>query len=226
MKVKTEVKMEQSGRRLNVKVKENNILSKNDFFEAVTGITTATPVSSKSKSTMLVLTPPESIKKLVDEVVKWKKIEKEAKAEKEFRETEVVDWTKNVQDEKALKGQFQKSYKVAGFKENLTYVSSDYFSAIKEENISDLQKIFGNSFSEFIQKKVTVSLNEEVMSSPELQAELMSFLPGEKFKKFFSAVSEYKTVDGFDQKIFSLQDKSSIENVREFVKQKRASLKA
>jgi len=209
MKVKTE------------QVKKN--LSKNEFFEAVTGVTTSAPSNAKASS-IITISPSEPVKTLVDEIVKWKKIEKEAKAEKESREIVVVDWTQNFQDEKALKGQFQKSYKVAGFKESLTYVSTDYFSAIKEESIPDLQKIFGDSFGEFIQKKVTVSLNEEVMSNPDLQKELMTFIPVKKFKEFFTAIAGYSTVDGFDQKIFSLK-KSEIEKVRELVKQKRASLR-
>lgn len=204
-------------------MKKTDKINKNEFFEAVTGITTSAPAKTKASS-MITVSPPEPVKTLVDEIVKWKKIEKEAKAEKESREVDVVDWTQNFQDEKALRGQFQKSYKVAGFKESLTYVSTDYFSAIKEESIPDLQKIFGNSFEEFIQKKVTVSLNEEVMSNPVLQKELMSFIPVEKFKEFFTAIAGYSTVDGFDQKIFSLK-KPEIEKVRELVKQKRASLR-
>lgn len=197
-------------------------ISKNNFFEAVTGVAVA-KTTGKKENGMAYLSPPDAIRTKVDEIVEWKKKEKEAKAEKESREVDIIDWAKEKQDKDAFAGNFQKSYKIKGFAETITFVSSDRFSNIVADNVSALQNALGKKFDEFVEKKMTVLLKEEVLKDESLQKELME-LVGDKFQTFFRSEISYKPVDGFDKKIFSLA-KNVVEKVREFIQQAKPSLR-
>jgi hypothetical protein len=199
-------------------------VSKNDFFEAVTGVATAKTATGKKDNGMLMLSPPEAIRKAVDEIVSWKKKEKEAKAEKESREVDIIDWVKEKQDKDGFSNNFQKSYRVQGINETITFVSSDRFSNITAENVPTLQTVLGKKFDEFVEKKMTVSLKEEVLRDEALQQELMNLIGKDKFQTFFRSEISYKPVDGFDKKLFSL-GKTVVEKVREFIQQAKPSLR-
>lgn len=199
-------------------------MTKNDFFEAVHGVTATKPSNGK-KDKMETLSPPDEIKKKVDEIVKWKTEEKKAKAERETREFTVIEWAQGVQEKEAFEGNYQKSFRIPGVKELVTFVTADKFSAIKPEDVEPLKEVLGPKFKELITQKTIVALKAEVLSDPALQAELMSLLGGkEKFSKFFISETTFLTMDGFDQKRFSLP-KKIYEKVMEFVKQSKPSIK-
>jgi len=217
------------------KVKEEpsvRVSKGNDFFEAIEGVSTTK--AKKEKDKMMTLAPPEKIRKMVDEVVHWKQKEKEAKAEKEASEVDVLAWVKERQDTDGFNNDFQKSYRVQGIKDTVTYVSSDKFSPIKPEDLPTLREAIGKRFDELIEKQTTVMLREEVVSGPrsqELQSELMGLFKTvygdefkEKFQAFFIAETAYLATDGFDRKLYTLSRKI-VERVRDLVKQTKASLK-
>ena len=206
--------------------------SKNEFFEALTGVS-VTKENGQKKDKMITLTPTERLKKMVDEIVAFKKAEKQAKAERESREVDVIAFAKEKQDEDGFRkpSNFQKSYRIQGNKELITFVSNDSFSAIGEADKKALEAILGQSFSTFIEKKMIVSLNEIVTLDETLQKELVEMFRHkygdswlEKFKVFFTSETKYLTVDGFDRKIFDLSPKV-VEKIREHVSQKKPSLK-
>jgi len=198
-------------------------MSKNDFFAAVHEV--SAPKTTNSKNDKIpTLIPPDEIRAKVDEVVKWKAEEKKAKAEKETREFAIIEWAKDYQDNEAFRNNYQKSYRISGVNDMVTFVTSDKFSAIRPEDVKLLQDILGPKFNEYITQKMTVALKEEVLSNPDLQAELMSLIPRDKFSKFFVAETTFVTVDGFDRKRYSL-GKKLFEKVMEFVKQTKPSIK-
>lgn len=203
---------------------EEKRISKNEFFEAITGVSVTKSGQKKENNKIPTVIPPDKLRKQVDELVEWKKKEKEAKAEKESREVDLIDWTKEKQDIDGLKGDFKKSYRIQGVEETVTFVSGDRFSSINSEDIPVLQEIFGDRFNEFMEKKITVSLNEEVMNDSNLQIELMSMIPKEKFKKFFKSETTFSPVSDFDRKIYSF-GKKILSQIRDLVKQAKPSLR-
>lgn len=252
--VKGEKKMKESkGRRIELeaeevvthvsatkKAKKTEVpptMSKNDFLEIVTSVST-TKVTTTTKNGISTLTPPEAkegeidYREVVDSIVKWKKVEKEAKAERETREAELIDYVKPIQEEDGFNGKYQKSYYVQGIKEQVTYVSADKFSAPKEEDIGKLQTILGNDFTKVIQSKIELCVRDEVFSNKALQKELMDLMPKnpdgsinkEIFGKFFVAKTEWFVTDGFDQKRFTLPKKVFCK-VMEILRQTKPSIK-
>jgi len=216
-------------RKIRVEEKQEEqpkLQSKNEFFEAVAGV--AVPVSKTGhKDKMVTLTPPEKIRKLVDEVVEEKKNEKEAKAAKETAEVDVLEWMQIQQDADGFAQNFQKSYRIQGIKEMVTYVSSDKFSKINPDDIAVLKEALGKKFEEMIQKKLTITVLESVINGPncqELQTELLDRIGKENFPKFFKAETVYLPADEFDRKLYSFS-KKIVEQVRNFVKQAKSSLK-
>jgi hypothetical protein len=156
--------------------------------------------------------------------VQWKKREKEAKAEKEAREVDIIEFGMKKYEDDGFGNNFQKSFRIKGVIELVTFVSSDKFSAIKEEDLPQLKEILGSKFEEMIQKKQSVSIKDDVMSNPNLQKELMSYVPKDKFGTFFQSNTYYVATDGFDRKLFSLGRKVA-EKIRELVKQAKPSLR-
>jgi len=207
-------------------MKEQELQSKNEFFEAVAGA--SVPVlKTGHKDKMVTLTPPEKIRKLIDEVVEAKKEEKEAKAAKETAEVDVLDWMQIQQDADGFSQNFQKSYRIQGIKEMVTYVSSDKFSKINPDDITVLKEAFGKKFEEMIQKKLTITVLDSVINGPncqELQTELLERIGKENFPKFFKAETVYLPADEFDRKLYSFS-KKIVEQVRNLVRQAKSSLK-
>lgn len=200
--------------------------SKNEFFEAVAGASVTVPKTGH-KDKMITLTPPEKIRKLVDEVVEAKKEEKEAKAEKETAEVDILEWVQNQQDADGFAGNFQKSYRIMGVKEMVTYVTSDKFSRINPDDITTLKEALGKKFDEMIEKKIIITVLDTVINGPnsqELQKELLEKIGKENFPKFFKAETVFLPADAFDKRLFSFT-KKVVEQVRSLVKQAKASLK-
>jgi len=205
---------------------------KRGFADAVASVATTAPATKKANG-MITLTPPTeyhvegeekpvNLRKLIDQFVEEKGKEKKAKAEKEYAETEILKWTREQQDAYAVKGNFQKSFKVLGEKETVTFVSSDKFSPIGEANAASLKEVMGKKFEELIIQKTTVLIKEEVLTDESLQEELMELI-GDNFSKFFTASVVSVPVDDFDQKIYTMGPK--VAQVRQLVKQTKPALK-
>jgi hypothetical protein len=205
---------------------------KRGFADAVASVATTAPVTKKANG-MITLTPPTeyhvegeekpvNLRKLIDQFVEEKGKEKKAKAEKEYAETEILKWTREQQDAYAVKGNFQKSFKVLGEKETVTFVSSDKFSPIGEANIEGLKEVMGKKFEELIIQKTTVLIKEEVLTDESLQEELMELI-GDNFSKFFTASVVSVPVEDFDQKIYTMGPR--VAQVRQLVKQTKPALK-
>lgn len=200
-------------------------MNKNDFFAAVHA-TAAKPTTSSngSKDKMKVLAPSDALKRTVDELVEWKRKLKEAEAEKDSREAEVINYVLPIQDEDGFGHNYQKSYRIQGVDQVVTYVSSDKFSNIKPEDIEPVKNLLGTRFSEFVEEKVGVALKDEVLSNVELQRELMDKLGAENFGRYFKSTITYIPTEGLDKKLYSLPRKV-VESLRVFLKKAKPSVR-
>jgi len=234
MKQKTKVQSEEKEKRMlrpvSEKVEEKTVEEKkvvetggDDFLEAIASISGPKVVKEK-KDKMETIVPSESLRIKIDEFVEAKKKEKEFKAAKENRESDILEYANEKYESNGLNGNFQKSFRLQGVKETVTFVSSDKFSSIKPEEIAVLKELLGDRYAELIEAKTSVSIKEEVFSNPELRKELISYVPKDVFAKFFKAETYYSTTDGFDRKIFTLP-KKTFDKIRSMLKQAKASLK-
>ena len=166
----------------------------------------------------------KSVRKAVDEIVAAKKAMKEAKAVLETKEAEVIGHVLPIYEQDGMKGDFHKSYYVAGETNTVTFVTADKFSAPKNEEIPELQEALGDKFDEVIKKETEIKLRPEIFTNKTLQSELMKLVPKERFGEFFAAETTWSVSDGFDQKRFSLP-KKIYEKVMGILKQSKPSIK-
>jgi len=199
-------------------------MAKNSFFAAVHSTTVKQPTTTNGKDKMKVLSPSDALRKTVDELVEWKRKLKEAEAEKDSREAEVINYVLPIQDEDGFGHNYQKSYRVQGVDQVVTFVSSDKFSNVKPEDIEPVKNLLGERFSELVEEKVAVTLKDEVMTNVELQKDLMDLIGAENFGKFFQSKVSYVATEGLDRKLFSLPRKV-VFSLRVFLKKSKPSIK-
>lgn len=199
-------------------------MSKNDFFAAVHGaaVQPSEPKAKKDKVPSIPLNEDQKV--AIDSIVKWKKAEKEAKAEREALEQDIISYVLPLQEDMGFGHAYAKSFRLNGKSETITFVTSDRFSEINSEDLPTIKNLLGDRYSEFVKENLSVSFSDELLSNVELQKELMGYVPADLFKKFFTSKIRYNFTDGFDEKRFSLprQIWSSLKN---FVKQAKPSLK-
>jgi uncharacterized membrane protein YheB (UPF0754 family) len=195
----------------------------NDFFSALnsTKVETATKAT---KDKISVLTPENDLRQNVDEYVEWKNREKEAKAEKESRETSILEYAEKIRDDEGFNGNYQKSYRVAGINSVVTVVSADKFSKIRDEDIPQIKELLGKRVDEFIQTKPKVSLRGEIFTDEKLQNELMKLIPKERFGEFFVSTADTTVTEGYDKKVYTLSRKI-VEALRQLIKQAKPSVR-
>jgi hypothetical protein len=205
-------------------------LDKDEFLSAVTSVNISKEPTKKTNG-IQTLVPSEKLRTIVDEIVQYKRTEKESKAERETREAKIVEYVQPIQEQHGWNGEYQKSYYVKGLTEEVTFVSSDRFPNPKETEIPELKELLGDKFDEIIKKDTVVSLRSEVMANPELRNSLVEALKmfyGEKwqeaFTKFFVSEIRYSVVDGFDKRRFSLK-KKVFEKISEMLRQAKPAIK-
>jgi hypothetical protein len=230
MKQKTKVETDKSARMIRPvttvsEEKPKVTAPTDDFMDAIESIAAPKePTTNGKKDKMTQVELPADLKIKVDEYVEAKKKEREYKTAKENRQDSILEFVKDRYEADGLSGNFQKSYRVPGVNETVTFVSTDRFSNPSAEEIPVLKELLGDRFDDFVSKKTVVSIKEEVMSTPELRAELISYVPKEVFGKFFKADVYYSTADEFDRKLFSLP-KKIYDKIKAIVRQASPSLK-
>ena len=194
---------------------------KSDLLEIVSQIQVNQP---KPNGKIPTLDPPMEIKKTIDEVVEWKRREKEARSEREARESDIIEWVRKKQDEDGFEGNYHKSYKLAGIKETVTYTASDKFSCIPQEALAQVKVILKDKFDDYIKRKIILRVKEEVFADEELQQELLSLVGKENFPKFFESEIKWEATDDFDIRIYSLPQ-GIVEKLRTIIKQAKPSIR-
>ncbi len=201
-------------------------MTKDDFAAAISGVSKSKEPAKTKKNGIQTITPPEEVKAAVDAVVQAKKAMKEAKATLETKEVEVLDYMMPIYEEDGFGSNFQKSYYVQGVNEKVTFVTSDKFSAPKDEEIPALMEALGDKFDQFIKKDTNLVVRPEIFTDKVLQQKLMAAVKasGAAFGDFFVAETRWSVAEEFDRNRFGLP-KTVYNKVMAILRQAKASLK-
>lgn len=194
-----------------------------DFKKALNANATSEKKTKAKKKTMPVLdnAPPE-VKHAVDDFVKHKKLMKEHKADMEAAGDVVIVYGEEHQDKEGFNGDFRKSYKVQGKKEEVSFISSNRYS-LNSDDEEILRTLVEGKFEELFEEIFDVELRPEILQDEKLQAEFMELI-GEQFGKFFVTRKTLKVTDDFDKNVYKL-NKKKLANLRAYVKQYKPSLR-
>lgn len=193
---------------------------------------TAKPAASaKTKSTnKAYIDVTDEVKEAVDNFVLANRKEKQAKAEKAFNETTIIDYVQKIQDADGFANKHQKSYDVPGNSETLKYVSKNQAS-INSEDADVIRKMLKTDYDFLMEEQVTVTLKAEVFEDEAKQEELMSLL-GEKFAEYFDVETKLKIAVDYDKNIYSVvkgknrvAKQAELDEVRTYVKMYKPALR-
>jgi hypothetical protein len=185
--------------------------------------TTKKPVSKKAKGMPVLDNAPDVVRESVDHYVKHKELMNEHKAEMDAASDVIIEYGEQVQDDRGFEGNFNKSYKIHGDQEEVSFVSSNKYS-LNAKDEETIKTLLGKHFNELIEEVFSVNLKPEVLENEKLQKELMELI-GSQFSKFFDTIKTLKVADDFDKKVYTLLNKTKLNNVRSFVKKAKPSLR-
>lgn len=189
----------------------------------------ATPKSKKAKSKVekeIILDAPQEVKDSITKVIKAKADKKKAESEIKVNETPVIGFGKELQDGRALSGDFNKSYKIQGANDEdvVTFVTANKFSH-KEGDEEEIAELMGeDNFDELMPKSYEIKVKEEVFADSDMQEFLMTKM-GKRFNEFFEVESSRKVVSNFDEELYKRYEQEEIDDIRVYVKQAKPSIR-
>ena len=214
------------------------------FADAIAGI--ATPAGNKKASTpaSLVIEAPATLP--IGRFLAFKRMEKTGKAGKETNGAEIIDYSYPIINTNCCNGNngthvlrypAQKIAEIcpvcaSKWTENIpageikTITVSKFSVPQDPDGLNAIRNILGAGFAEAIKPETTVTLREEVMLNPGLQAELMGLLGG-NFAKFFTAETKQAATPDLNDKLPKLvnNDPVKLAQVRELMGQQKLTLK-
>lgn len=204
--------------------KKKSVLS---FGDVVSG--SATPKSKKAKSKVereIIVDAPKDVKEAISNVIKAKVAKKKAESDIKVNETPVIGFGNELKDERALNGDYNKSYKIQGTEEKdvVTFVTANKFSH-KEEDEEELSEIMGEkNFDDLMPKSYEIKVKAEVFNDPDMQEFLMKQM-GDRFQEFFEVESTRKVTSNFDEELYKRYEQEEIDDIKVFVKQSKPSIR-
>lgn len=198
-------------------------MAKKNAFDALA--TTATPASKKASHPMADTT--DEVKQAVEDVISIKARMDTLKQELSDAETTIIDHVRPQQDGLARKGEFTKSMTVPGFDGNVTYVTSDKFSALTDQVVIDhVKDLLKKKFDEFFTKSRTIAIKKEVVEDDTAINKLVAAFTkaGLTIGDYFTVTDATVAVKGMDEKQYELSDED-LKEFRGLVKQSKPALK-
>ena len=179
----------------------------------------------KKKNSMPVLKVEDygEVDKAIDDFLESRKVEKEAKADKEYSADILVDYARKAQDKDGKNNDYHKSYEIEGKSNSVKFISADKFS-VNGDDKEKLEKTFKKNFDELFEEKIDVTLKGEVFENDEKQKKLMKLL-GDNFNEFFNVTSKLVTKVDFDKNVYGKVNGSNLKEVRTLVKQNKPSIR-
>lgn len=174
----------------------------------------------------IITNAPKAVKEGIHEVLEGKKMKKAGESKIKIGETPVIDFGQKIKDERALNGDYNKSYKVQGLTEDevITFVTANKFS-YKEEDEEEVTDIMGeDNFDEMIPEDFNITVKKEVFSDPKMQKFLMDKM-GARFAEFFEVTKTRKVIPTFDEKLYQKYDQHTINDLKVYVKQSKPAIK-
>lgn len=188
----------------------------------------AAPVKKTSGRVVkeIITDAPKAVKEGISKVLKAKAAKKAAESEIKIGETPVIEFGQALKDERALNGDYNKSYKVQGLNDDevITFVTANKFS-YKEEDEEEVKDLMGeDDFDEMIPEDFQITVKKEVFADPKMQEFLMSKM-GKRFAEFFEVTKTRKVIPTYDEKLYQKYDQEKIDDIKVFVKQAKPSIK-
>jgi len=177
----------------------------------------------KTKSSMPLLSPPDEIKKAVDDYIEAAILNKKTVGAMDVNGQMIIGWVDEQQDKDGFSGKFHGSYQVEGVKETVKYVSTNRYS-ISQEDQERLMEVFGDRYPDMINEKHSVKLKDAVFENPDLQYELMDLI-GDRFGDFFESTCSLSVAEGFSEKVYSVLKEEDLPVLRTFCKRYKPSLR-
>lgn len=153
-------------------------------------------------------TSEKLIKDAVNEYVKYHALEKSYKDQKDEAAQVIREYVGAVRDANAYEGDYQKTYRVLGKKDDTMQFSADVsqndkFSIPKTADMTEIKTALGDAtFDELFQKTTTISIKPEIMSNDTLRKEFSSILVDklgmDGLKKYFVKEEVWQVKDGTD----------------------------
>lgn len=169
---------------------------------------------------------PQEVKDAVSAVIKAKAAKKKAESDIKVNETPVIAFGSELKDDRALNGDYNKSYKIQGAEEEdvVTFVTANKYSH-KEDDEEEISEVMGeDNFDELMPKAYEIKVKAEVFNTPEMQEFLMKQM-GDRFNEFFEVESSRKVVSNFDEELYKRYDQETIDDIKVFVKQAKPSIR-
>lgn len=208
------------------KIQTGKVVEMTNPFDAIAKPKEA--VAATKKSGIPNAATNEEMIKAVDELIKVKAKLAELEALKAGHEETIVSKVAVEQESDARKGNYHKSYYVNGSNDSkVTYTTVDKFSAVKADTIEALKACIGETkYTEWFEKKRTVTLVEGALANAALVAKLMKAIEtsGMAINEVFNVVDTVVAKPGLDEKQFGLAQER-LQEFRSLVKQNKASLK-
>lgn len=188
-----------------------------DFMSAVASVATlAQPASKKNVKPVVVL--PEALHANLAAVAQAKADLARAEANLAANAEPIINHVRGIQDTDGCAGNFSGSYELEAKDTRALFVSTDKWSAVKDEAIVAELKALGAEAA--VRETYEIKVKDEVLEDAKLQQELMAAV-GPVFAKFFTATKKIVAVKGLSEKIYTLagNDKARVAKIRELVKQ-------
>lgn len=174
-----------------------------------------------------------SIRDAITSFVRYDLQEKSAKDLKNEYAEVLKEYTKELRDDYAENGDYQKTFRLLGTKtksvQHCVDLSQNDKASMpkKEEDIEKLKEILDDKFSEFAERDIQISIRKEVLNNRKLRTELSKKLSeafGDELKNFFVKEEIWIPKKGIDQRQYEL-DKDTRNQMREVLKLSSDSIK-
>lgn len=212
------------GKKIMAQAKKKSALSFGDVVSS-----SAQPKAKTAKAKVereIIVDAPKDVKEAISNVIKAKVAKKKAESDIKVNETPVIGFGNELKDERALNGDYKKSYKIQGTEEKdvVTFVTANKFSH-KEEDEEELSEIMGEkNFDDLMPKAYEIKVKAEVFNDPDMQEFLMKQM-GDRFQEFFEVESSRKVTPNFDEELYKRYEQEEIDDIKVFVKQSKPSIR-
>jgi hypothetical protein len=195
------------------------------FNAMLSGATVSGPAAKQKKGVPLVKLDAANSALLASYLVK-KKNYKQAETDFAIAESPLLSFLQSEADKLMFSGKTEGSLDVVGDNgtDKVKFIMTDKFSVGDVEAAK--AELGATVVDALVEKKLTVTLKEEVLADPNLQNELTTLL-GANFAKFFEVKEKMIAVDGAKQKIYdqAAGDQTKLDKIRIFVKPAKPSIK-
>jgi len=186
--------------------------------------TKVSKVSVKKTSVPILTNVPDEITKAAIDFLAKNKKKKELETELAALNSQIAEYTQEIQDSRAFKGDFNNSYKIPAGDAEVMVTTKNVFS-INSEDESKIKKLFGKQFDSLIKEKLEVVLKDEVFENENLQNELMELMDDD-FSKFFNTFTTLKVQEDYDEKIYLFaKTQVNLDNIRILIKPSKSAIK-